>query len=108
MPGYLDMPGGTTGARNGLPFLSHTWGAPVPNANLSFGASDRNALNAPGAMQTPLQLGAGPIRFGSQLPTAPAPNSGDADIIPTAIVIKNIPFNIKREQLLHIIVRTFG
>lgn len=30
----------------------------------------------------------------------------DDDIIPTAIVIKNIPFNVKRETLLDIIVRT--
>ncbi|WFD23319.1 Peptidyl-prolyl cis-trans isomerase pin4 [Malassezia equina] len=40
------------------------------------------------------------IRFGNNLPAAIA---GDTDIIPTAIVIKNIPFNIKREQLLHVI-----
>lgn len=31
----------------------------------------------------------------------------DDEIIPTAIVIKNIPFNVKRETLLDIIVRTF-
>ena len=30
---------------------------------------------------------------------------GDDEIIPTAIVIKNIPFNVKRETLLDIIVR---
>lgn len=29
----------------------------------------------------------------------------DDDIIPTAIVIKNIPFNVKRDTLLDIIVR---
>lgn len=40
-----------------------------------------------------------PLRFGGK------PQTGDADIIPTAIVIKNIPFNIKREQLLQVIVR---
>ena len=31
----------------------------------------------------------------------------DDEIIPTAIVIKNIPFNVKRETLLDIIVSTF-
>ena len=31
----------------------------------------------------------------------------DDEIIPTAIVIKNIPFNVKRETLLDIIVRIF-
>lgn len=36
-------------------------------------------------------------------PTTPTQNSED-EIIPTAIVIKNIPFNVKRETLLDIIV----
>lgn len=31
---------------------------------------------------------------------------GDDEVIPTAIVIKNIPFNVKRETLLDIIVRS--
>lgn len=36
------------------------------------------------------------------------PGGGDGDeVIPTAIVIKNIPFNVKRETLLDIIVCTF-
>jgi hypothetical protein len=39
---------------------------------------------------------------GSQTPGAGA---GDDEVIPTAIVIKNIPFNVKRETLLDIIVR---
>ncbi len=37
-------------------------------------------------------------------PTTPIQNPDD-EIIPTAIVIKNIPFNVKRETLLDIIVR---
>jgi len=40
-----------------------------------------------------------------QSPTSGTPS--DEDIIPTAIVIKNIPFNVKRETLLDIIVRNF-
>jgi hypothetical protein len=32
------------------------------------------------------------------------PQNSDDEIIPTAIVIKNIPFNVKRETLLGIIV----
>ncbi len=39
-------------------------------------------------------------------PTTPN-QSADDEIIPTAIVIKNIPFNVKRETLLDIIVRSF-
>jgi hypothetical protein len=38
------------------------------------------------------------------MPTTPGANPDD-EIIPTAIVIKNIPFNVKRETLLDIIVR---
>ena len=45
--------------------------------------------------------------MGSQLPPQgmQQTNAGlDDEIIPTAIVIKNIPFNVKRETLLDIIV----
>ena len=38
--------------------------------------------------------------------TPPIPGL-DEDVIPTAIVIKNIPFNVKRESLLEIIVSFF-
>lgn len=37
-------------------------------------------------------------------PVTPGSANPDDDIIPTAIVIKNIPFNVKRETLLDIIV----
>lgn len=37
-------------------------------------------------------------------PITPGTPAGDDEIIPTAIVIKNIPFNVKRETLLDIIV----
>lgn len=37
-------------------------------------------------------------------PVTPGSVNPDDDIIPTAIVIKNIPFNVKRETLLDIIV----
>lgn len=40
-------------------------------------------------------------------PTTPGALGADEDIIPTAIVIKNIPFNVKRETLLDIIVSSF-
>jgi len=39
-----------------------------------------------------------------QTPGAVSPQQADDEIIPTAIVIKNIPFNVKRETLLDIIV----
>lgn len=40
----------------------------------------------------------------SQSTTSGGTAGSDDDIIPTAIVIKNIPFNVKRETLLDIIV----
>lgn len=40
----------------------------------------------------------------SVTPSAGSNQPGDDEIIPTAIVIKNIPFNVKRETLLDIIV----
>lgn len=49
--------------------------------------------------------------MGHIVPTPIAPStpgqSPDDEIIPTAIVIKNIPFNVKRETLLDIIVSRF-
>jgi hypothetical protein len=45
--------------------------------------------------------------MGSQLAQGILTNAGlDDEVIPTAIVIKNIPFNVKRDTLLDIIVRT--
>lgn len=40
-------------------------------------------------------------------PSTPSQSGADDEVIPTAIVIKNIPFNVKRETLLDIIVRVF-
>lgn len=37
-------------------------------------------------------------------PSTPTQMGPDDEVIPTAIVIKNIPFNVKRETLLDIIV----
>ncbi|WFD30539.1 ubiquitinyl hydrolase 1 [Malassezia sp. CBS 17886] len=86
------------GGRNGISLYGGTWNPP----NVSSMQFERPAVvSSPTGSQLPLPLGAGPIRFGGSMSNL----SGDADIIPTAIVIKNIPFNIKREQLLHVIVR---
>jgi len=39
------------------------------------------------------------------VPSTPSQNPNtDDEVIPTAIVVKNIPFNVKRETLLDIIV----
>jgi hypothetical protein len=54
--------------------------SPPPPSNMAFGV--------PPSISTP----GGGMMF------------GDEEVIPTAIVIKNIPFNVKREALLDIIV----
>ncbi|WFD05535.1 Peptidyl-prolyl cis-trans isomerase pin4 [Malassezia vespertilionis] len=104
-PGRLDMlnplfsagSANSQGARGTLPFYSNTWGAPSPSSPFGVGSDRLTSVNG---TQPTMQLGAGPIRFGGNIPTN---TTGETDIIPTAIVIKNIPFNIKREQLLHVI-----
>ncbi|WFD26569.1 Peptidyl-prolyl cis-trans isomerase pin4 [Malassezia nana] len=83
-------------ARAPSPFLSGPWsGLPGQNGGIFLPSEHHSPANSPATL--PMNP---TIRFGNSLP---ATLSGDADIIPTAIVIKNIPFNIKREQLLHVI-----
>lgn len=81
------------------------WGlAPQPAA--TFPASLERATSPGNTTFIPPSMSPNPVplRFGNGISPAPgAPATGEADIIPTAIVIKNIPFNIKREQLLHLI-----
>lgn len=43
----------------------------------------------------------------SPMPPAAQTQISEDEIIPTAIVIKNIPFNVKRETLLGLIVSLF-
>ncbi|KAI3485057.1 hypothetical protein L1887_51730 [Cichorium endivia] len=77
-------------------------------------ASSRAAIPAQWSSQDPSALstatsGTSPPKSNNPLLQAyPAHDanalaSGDDDVIPTAIVVKNIPFSVKREQLLEII-----
>ncbi len=77
-------------------------------------ASSRAAIPAQWSSQDPSALntapsGTSPPKTNNPLLQAyPAHDanalaSGDDDVIPTAIVVKNIPFSVKREQLLEII-----
>lgn len=93
-----------SGTPKGIP--AHTQGIPMRPAPYSQFPSTWNAAGTMGNPDgVPLAgqplLSGQPIRFGAKPPTT------DSDIIPTAIVIKNIPFNIKREQLLQVIVRFY-
>lgn len=74
---------------------------------------DNQVLNDGRSMSPPsnsdLSSGGSPPLHHLQVPTnmssPPISGGSDDEIIPTAIVIKNIPFNVKRETLLDIIVR---
>lgn len=80
--------------RGGLP---SQWGTAVSD---SYSATSPSAT--PAFLGTTSQPGSGFLSQGQGQTLA----NGvlDDDIIPTAIVVKNIPFSIKREQLLQIIV----
>ncbi|KAF8589947.1 hypothetical protein K439DRAFT_1404167 [Ramaria rubella] len=82
-------------SRAGLP---SQW---LDNANV---ATDARSLSPP--QNSDISSGGGSPQMGSQLPPQGMQVGAglDDEIIPTAIVIKNIPFNVKRETLLDIIV----
>ncbi|CDS01438.1 related to PIN4-protein involved in G2/M phase progression and response to DNA damage [Sporisorium scitamineum] len=63
-----------------------------------WSAPDPASLNPPSGASPPKNT-ASP----SYPHQADSANGGDDDVIPTAIVVKNIPFSVKREQLLQII-----
>ncbi|SNX85212.1 related to PIN4 - protein involved in G2/M phase progression and response to DNA damage [Melanopsichium pennsylvanicum] len=66
-----------------------------------WSAQDPASFNPPSAASPPKNA-SGIQSYQQQLPDGMmAP--GDDDVIPTAIVVKNIPFSVKREQLLQII-----
>lgn len=74
---------------------------------------ENQVLNDARSMSPPsnsdLSSGGSPPLHHLQVPTnmssPPISGGGDDEVIPTAIVIKNIPFNVRRETLLDIIVR---
>ncbi|EAU88415.1 RRM/R3H domain-containing protein [Coprinopsis cinerea okayama7 len=70
--------------------------------NRSLSPHNNSDFSSAGGSPPMGHLNPPPIATGQQQSTASGP-AGDEDIIPTAIVIKNIPFNVKRETLLDII-----
>lgn len=56
----------------------------------------------PGMPSAFSNLGPGPIQSSAMRPEASASSEGDDELIPTAIVIKNIPFAVKKEQLVQL------
>src|SRR5687767_2034850 len=47
-------------------------------------------------------LGPGPLQQGTQMRSDNLASEADDELIPTAIVIKNIPFAVKKEQLVQL------
>jgi hypothetical protein len=85
------------GSRQGIP---SQWNAQVGSGD-DINAGSQNFFfpggTSPSSYST---VAAGGMSLGGAQPVSPM---ADEDIIPTAIVVKNIPFSIKREQLLQII-----
>lgn len=70
------------------------------------GIPDNRSLSPPNNSDLSSSGGSPPLGHLHAPPITPGTPAGDDEIIPTAIVIKNIPFNVKRETLLDIIVST--
>jgi hypothetical protein len=64
----------------------------------------RSDLSSQSASPPPPQISVNAAFGGGNMPMVSTPGIDD-EVIPTAIVIKNIPFNVKRDTLLDIIVR---
>ncbi|RDX42688.1 hypothetical protein OH76DRAFT_88587 [Lentinus brumalis] len=67
------------------------------------GIPDSRSLSPPNNSDLSSSGGSPPMGHMHAPPMTPGTPAGDDEIIPTAIVIKNIPFNVKRETLLDII-----
>lgn len=80
-------------------------GLPSQWLDNSIGVPDNRSLSPPNNSDFSSSGGSPPLGNMNAPPMAPGtPGLGqDDEIIPTAIVIKNIPFNVKRETLLDII-----
>ncbi|KIY43707.1 hypothetical protein FISHEDRAFT_53583 [Fistulina hepatica ATCC 64428] len=94
IPQQQQMQNMKSAVRGGLPTQ---WLDSVPD-NRSLSPQNNSDFSSAGGSPPPM----GHIQPPPSAPS-PADQGIDDEIIPTAIVIKNIPFNVKREQLLDII-----
>ncbi len=67
---------------------------------------DNRSLSSPNNSDLSSGGGSPPLPHINAPGLSPANQGPEDEVIPTAIVIKNIPFNVKRETLLDIIVRS--
>ncbi|KAF7523695.1 hypothetical protein PCG10_006451 [Penicillium crustosum] len=105
--GY-DISGSQTWNPNGFANAQTLGGIRSASASLKPNARGRAGLpttwldQQPNIPQAFSNLGPGPIQSSAMRPEASASSADDDELIPTAIVIKNIPFAVKKEQLVQL------
>ncbi|KAJ5626521.1 hypothetical protein N7528_003948 [Penicillium herquei] len=103
-----DLSGSQTWNPNGFANAQTLGGIRSASASLKPAARGRTGLpttwldQQPGMPSAFSNLGPGPIQSSAMRPEASASSDGDDELIPTAIVIKNIPFAVKKEQLVQL------
>ncbi|KAJ5272297.1 hypothetical protein N7478_007422 [Penicillium angulare] len=103
-----DLSGSQTWNPNGFANPQSLAGIRSASASLKPAARGRTGLpttwldQQPGMPNAFSNLGPGPIQSTAMRPEASASSDGDDELIPTAIVIKNIPFAVKKEQLVQL------
>ncbi|KAA8642863.1 hypothetical protein EYZ11_009696 [Aspergillus tanneri] len=104
-----DLSGSQTWNPNGFANAQSLGG--IRSASASLKATSRTGragipttwLDQPPAMPSPFSnLGPGPLQGNAMRPETTGPSETDDELIPTAIVIKNIPFAVKKEQLVQL------
>ncbi|QQK43642.1 Single-stranded nucleic acid binding R3H [Penicillium digitatum] len=105
--GY-DISGSQTWNPNGFANAQTLGGIRSASASLKPNSRGRAGLpttwldQQPNMPQAFSNLGPGPIQSSAMRPEASASSADDDELIPTAIVIKNIPFAVKKEQLVQL------
>ncbi|KAJ5641900.1 hypothetical protein N7490_005900 [Penicillium lividum] len=103
-----DLSGSQTWNPNGFANAQTLGGIRSASASLKPATRGRTGLpttwldQQPGMPSAFSNLGPGPIQSSAMRPEASASSEGDDELIPTAIVIKNIPFAVKKEQLVQL------
>ncbi|KAI9367003.1 hypothetical protein BJX61DRAFT_374133 [Aspergillus egyptiacus] len=109
-PSYAyDLPGSQTWNPNGFANAQALGG--IRSASASMKTAPRSARaglpttwldQQPGIPSPFSNLGSAPLQSGAMRPETTGPSDADDELIPTAIVIKNIPFAVKKEQLVQL------
>ncbi|KAL3490968.1 hypothetical protein BJX62DRAFT_237573 [Aspergillus germanicus] len=109
-PSYAyDLPGSQTWNPNGFANAQALGGIRSASASLKTAPRGGRAglpttwLDQQPGMPSPFSnIGSASLQSGSLRPDTTGPSEADDELIPTAIVIKNIPFAVKKEQLVQL------